>query len=148
MGPIVNHLVVLIVPPLPALLIILFLLIIKKVLIKLFWTLIGVVKVFSTLILTGLAQDVFMFLKERSTKFLTENDTWKGKLKIKIELKPGVQVEGNPPAVECNHHQPPHPLPQQTEDTNCDIDFFVYVSTVSTCLPWCAQHDGGNRGEL
>lgn len=66
-----NHLVILIVPPLPALLIILFLLIIKKVLIKLFRTLIGVVEVFSTLILAGLAQDVFVFLKERLTEFLT-----------------------------------------------------------------------------
>ena len=62
MRPIVNHLIVLIVPPLPALLIILFLLIIQKVLIKLFWTIISVVEVFSTLILTGLAQDVLMLL--------------------------------------------------------------------------------------
>ena len=66
-----SFLVVLIIPPLPALLIILFLLIIKKVLIKLFRTLIGVVEVFSTLILAGLAQDVFVFLKERLTEFLT-----------------------------------------------------------------------------
>ena len=66
-----NKLVIFIVPPLPALLIILFLLIIKKVLIKLFRTLIGVVEVFSTLILAGLAQDVFVFLKERLTEFLT-----------------------------------------------------------------------------
>ena len=64
MRPKVNHfLVVLIISPLPALLIILFLLIIKKVLIKLFWTLIGVIEVFSTLILACLAQDVFVFLK-------------------------------------------------------------------------------------
>ena len=69
--PKVNNLIVLIVPPLPALLIILFLLVIKKVLIKLFRTLIGVVEVFSTLILAGLAQDVFVFLKERLTEFLT-----------------------------------------------------------------------------
>ena len=62
MRPIVNHLIVLIVPPLPALLVILFLLIIKKVLIKLFWTIIGVVEVFTTLILTGLAQDVLVLL--------------------------------------------------------------------------------------
>ena len=58
-----SFLVVLIVPPLPALLIVLFLLIIKKVLIKLFWTLICVIEVFSTLILACLAQDVFMLLK-------------------------------------------------------------------------------------
>ena len=70
-----ESLVILVVPPLPALLIILFLLIIKKVLIKLLWTLIGVVEVFGTLILAGLAQDVFVFLKERLSEFLTENDT-------------------------------------------------------------------------
>lgn len=58
-------------------------------------------------------------------------------LKIKIELKPGVQVEGNPPAVECNHHLPPHLLPRQTEDAKCDFGFFcmfqlflVYLSTL------------------
>ena len=66
MSPIVNHLIVLIVPPLPALLIILFLLVIKKVLIKLFWTIIGVIEVFGTFVLACLAQDVFMFLKMRN----------------------------------------------------------------------------------
>ena len=65
-----SFLVILIVSPLPALLIIFFLLVIKKVLVKLFWTLIGVIEVFGTLILACLAQDVFMFLKVR-------NDFWK-----------------------------------------------------------------------
>ena len=69
-----NHLIVLIVPPLPALLIILFLLIIKKVLIKLFWTIISVVEVFTTFILTGLAQDVLVFLKEIMKEVLTEKE--------------------------------------------------------------------------
>ena len=64
--PKVNNLIVLIVPPLPALLIILFLLVIKKVLIKLFWTIIGIIQVFGTFVLACLAQDVFMFLKMRN----------------------------------------------------------------------------------
>ena len=68
--PKVNNLIVLIVPPLPALLIILFLLVIKKVLIKLFWTIIGVIEVFGTFVLACLAQDVLMFLK-------VKNDFWK-----------------------------------------------------------------------
>ena len=68
--PKVNNLIVLIVPPLPALLIILFLLVIKKVLIKIFWTIIGVIEVFGTFVLACLAQDVLMFLKVR-------NDFWK-----------------------------------------------------------------------
>ena len=64
--PKVNNLIVLIVPPLPALLIILFLLVIKKVLIKLFWTIIGIIQVFGTFVLACLAQDVFVFLKMRN----------------------------------------------------------------------------------
>ena len=62
MMPKANHLIVLVVPPLPALLVILFLLVIKEILIKLFRTFICVVQVFGTLILTGLAQNVFMLL--------------------------------------------------------------------------------------
>ena len=55
-------LVIFIVPPLPALLIILFLFIVEKIFIKLLRAVVGVIEVFSAIVLTGLAQDVLVLL--------------------------------------------------------------------------------------
>ena len=61
-----TKLVIFIVPPLPALLIVLFLFIVEKIFIKLLRAVVGVVEVFSALVLAGLAQDVLVLLGQES----------------------------------------------------------------------------------
>ena len=71
-----TKLVIFIVPPLPALLIILFLFIVEKIFIKLLRAVVGVIEVFSALVLTGLAQDVLVLLGQEGQNVQERTKSW------------------------------------------------------------------------
>ena len=76
-----NKLVIFIVPPLPALLIILFLFIVEKIFIKLLRAVVGVIEVFRALILTGLAQDVLVLLGQEGPNVQKRTNSWATRVK-------------------------------------------------------------------
>ena len=81
-----NKLVIFIVPPLPALLIILFLFIVEKIFIKLLRAVVGVIEVFRALVLTGLAQDVLVLLGQEGQHVQERTKSWDLESRRKIIL--------------------------------------------------------------